>query len=344
MFDTLTVCLDMHGCNNRCKHCFLPHQANPSRSLRDLDLIAKAFKPYAKRFCLYGWTRGIDKEDDYKHRYEKEQKHSDPSLHKHFPLVDTKRAANDDAYCMWLKSIGVTHAQLTFFGMGTLTDWMSGRKGVFQEQLRASKRLFAHGIALRWQYFLNQYTLKDVEAFVDLMEKEGYLALSQPFSAFAHQGSCDGNNVQFYDAWLRKQDLKSLPKTLLAMTKEHFKETSLEAIFGIQETDLIEEYKYDESPHDPLKDASPIIYIDGSMRAYLHFTAYSEATYLGHVIHDGAKTILSRLKTRDVKLLQLADTMKKADLVAQLGQKSDKLFCADDWFDYLLFKATYQQR
>lgn len=55
MFKSLTVCLDMYGCPNRCRHCWVGHSPNGHMMVNDLKQIAAEFKPYAHEFEIFDW-------------------------------------------------------------------------------------------------------------------------------------------------------------------------------------------------------------------------------------------------------------------------------------------------
>lgn len=44
-FQSLTVCLDMYGCHNRCKHCWIGHSPNGNLTKEDLIDVARLFGP-----------------------------------------------------------------------------------------------------------------------------------------------------------------------------------------------------------------------------------------------------------------------------------------------------------
>ena len=59
MFEKITACLDMFGCPNRCRHCWLGLGPNGNLTVDDLVFVAKSFRPFIvkgveKRSHLYG--------------------------------------------------------------------------------------------------------------------------------------------------------------------------------------------------------------------------------------------------------------------------------------------------
>ena len=70
MFQHITVCLDMRGCPNRCRHCWIGHAPNARLPKEALIALAEAFRPFAKRLTVYDWYREPDYGDDYREMWE----------------------------------------------------------------------------------------------------------------------------------------------------------------------------------------------------------------------------------------------------------------------------------
>ena len=134
-FKSLTVCLDMCGCPNRCAHCWLGAVPNGSLTTDDLRFVAEQFRPFTSSLEVADWYREPDFHDDYKERWELCAALSDRQT-PHFELISYWRAVRDSTYLDWIKSQGVRTAQLTFFGGEALTDRCAGRKGAYQELVK----------------------------------------------------------------------------------------------------------------------------------------------------------------------------------------------------------------
>ena len=85
-FKKITVCLDMHGCPNRCKHCWLGATPNGSLNAEDLRYTAEQFRPYTRKLEVYDWYREPDYGSDYKEMWELCEELSDVHA-PHFELV-----------------------------------------------------------------------------------------------------------------------------------------------------------------------------------------------------------------------------------------------------------------
>ena len=168
MFQHITVCLDMRGCPNRCRHCWIGHAPNARLPKEALIALAEAFRPFAKRLTVYDWYREPDYGDDYREMWELCGRLSD-ARPEHFELVSFWRLARDPDYGPWLASLGVRRAQLTLFGGRARTDQYTGRANAFAEILQAVEVLLQNRIAPRIQVFVNKENLGElaqVEALV----------------------------------------------------------------------------------------------------------------------------------------------------------------------------------
>lgn len=55
-FKTLSVCLDMYGCPNRCAHCWLGNTPNGNLTKDDRCFVAEQFRPYTNDFEILTGT------------------------------------------------------------------------------------------------------------------------------------------------------------------------------------------------------------------------------------------------------------------------------------------------
>ena len=208
-FKSLTVCLDMCGCPNRCAHCWLGAVPNGSLTTDDLRFVAEQFRPFTSSLEVADWYREPDFHDDYKERWELCAALSDRQT-PHFELISYWRAVRDSTYLDWIKSQGVRTAQLTFFGGEALTDRYVGRRGAYRELVETAGLLLEKEIAPRIQVFVNKETLPElplVEKMIeDLRLAERCAAFGAPFTAFVHAGSCDGENEKRYDIRVTPED------------------------------------------------------------------------------------------------------------------------------------------
>jgi hypothetical protein len=65
-YTKIITCLDLAGCPNRCKHCWLGAATNGNMTADDMIYIFEAFRPYTKDLEISSWYREPDFRDDYK--------------------------------------------------------------------------------------------------------------------------------------------------------------------------------------------------------------------------------------------------------------------------------------
>lgn len=201
-FKKITICVDMAGCPNRCRHCWIGAGKNGHMTVMQFESIANEFKGFSKDLEVFSWYREPDYRDDYRDLWDLECKLSTVPR-KHFELVSFWRLVRDDTYADWLYSVGVRRCQLTLFGGEAITDYYVGRKGAYKEIISAIQILLDKKIAIRLQVFVNKSNLIELieleKVIKELQLEEKCAEINQQFELFIHQGSCDGENKKLYD-------------------------------------------------------------------------------------------------------------------------------------------------
>ena len=77
-FSEMNVCLDMAGCPNRCKHCWLGEAPNGHMAVDELEWAAKQFRPFTDCLEIFDWYREPDFRKDYKELWEQDVAGSNP--------------------------------------------------------------------------------------------------------------------------------------------------------------------------------------------------------------------------------------------------------------------------
>ncbi len=336
-FDLLTVCVDMHGCPNRCRHCWLGHQKNGSLNADDLVFAAESFRPFTEKLEMYDWYREPDFSDDYRGMAALRERLSDIKP-EHFELFSFWRAARDEEYVGWLKSTGVENVQITLFGSEDTTDFYVGRKGAFREIMTAVDALIENGIAPRLQIFINKNNLSELPFLSELareLEKRCEQA-GLEFTAFVHQGSCDGANAEWYDVWVTNEDLSAIPENLKKATLRHFGAKTLEDVFGQPESELLKALLKDNST-ERLSDKPPVFYVDGSFDVYPNFSAPAPYWRLGNLKEDGAEKIVQNYLENKSSAQGARLNIPISEMARECGAPdSGRLFTKDDYISYLL--------
>lgn len=150
----LSLVVDMYGCPNRCRHCWLGHMPNTKMDKGVDQWIVDYFKPHFAKIGYYSWLREPDFCYDYRERWEKDKQISVNTVPERFELASFWRLVRDPEYVKFLKEVDTKVVQLTFFGLEKMTDKYVGREGAFKELLQATKILLANEIAPRWQAFI----------------------------------------------------------------------------------------------------------------------------------------------------------------------------------------------
>lgn len=337
--NALTLCLDMAGCPNRCRHCWLGVTPNGHLTDDDLTKVAAAFRPWTQTLEIVDWYREPDYPNSYRERWQRTSELSDVKT-PHFELMSFWRAARDPAYVPWLKSQGVQVCQLTLFGGAGRTDQYVGRKGAFDEVMSAIEQLLDCRIAPRLQVFVNQENLADLCDIAGLVEdlelekrcEERGLA----FSLFVHQGSCDGENEALYDIRLTAADLEKIPSVLTRYTREYFDVSDLQDVFGQPEQTLYEILINDRSTASLVTD-HPVFLIDKDLNVYPNLTTPAPFWCLGNLNVDDAREIIRTYQNHGSLAQQIRWTVPLNEMVRACGDPlSQRLFSEGDYIMYLL--------
>lgn len=199
----LIIGVDMFGCPNRCRHCWLGHMPNRKMEDKADEWIVNYFKPYFQNISFYSWIREPDFCNDYKERWMRDNELSNGIMPQRYELASFWRIVRDPVYVQFLKNVGVKTVQLTFFGMENTTDKYVGRIGSFQELLQATELLLQNEIAPRWQTFLYEENKEELVELLKLSEqmylKERCKTFGAEFKFFVHTGGCEGANQNQYD-------------------------------------------------------------------------------------------------------------------------------------------------
>ena len=315
----LSICIDMYGCPNRCKHCWLGKLPNEHFIDGYDDFIVKLFKHYFKDISFYSWMREPDFCADYKARWIKDNELSSIKPQR-FELASFYKIVRDPEYVKWLKEVGTKKVQLTFFGLEKTTDEFVGRKGAYQELIKASEILKGNDIEPRWQIFIYETNKEEVVQLLDIAKEKDIKEI------IIHEGSCDGNNRKLYDVRISKNNIP-----------EEVKPYYLDYPNILSEKECIEILKNDKTYYVPHNDEDIVIYITSDMNVYFNFTNPSSAWKIGNIKDDEIDDIVRRIVEEDIPALMLAKTISIKQLISRYGNTdSDRVFSIDDYKMYLL--------
>lgn len=326
----LILVVDMYGCPNRCRHCWLGHM--PNRNMEDGadEWIVAYFKPYFENVGYYSWLREPDFCEDYRERWLKDIDLSTGIMPERFELASFWRIVRDPQYVKFLKEVGVKKVQLTFFGLENMTDKYVGRKGAFRELLQATEILLEHEIAPRWQAFIYQENREELVELLELSEelrlKERCQSFGTEFKFFVHAGGCGGENRKQYDIWIEKD---SIPKALIPYYLDY------EEL--LTEKECCELLKADDTNHVPHNEEDIVVYVSNNYDVFFNFTHMSHEWKIGNLKTDEQEELVRKIVEEDIPALNLARTITMRELVAKYGnKKSERAFYLSDYKDYLL--------
>lgn len=326
----LTLCFDMNGCPNRCKHCWIGHMKNKQMKDDDAEFVVDYFKPYFSNITFYSWLREPDFCQDYKARWLKDIALSPSKKPERFELASFYLLVRDPNYVHFLKDVGVKKVQLTLFGMEELTDKYVGRKGAFKEILSATEILISNGISPRWQAFINEENKYDLLNMLKLIDDLKIKERCPEFEFFIHEGSCEGENEKLYDLKIEKGHV---PVLLLPYYNDY---QNLKT-----EHELIDSFrlKTDEYFIPSNQNGEITLYISNTFDVYFNFTNMSEEWKIGNLKADNKDELIKRIKNEDINALNIARRTSLAKLSLKYGNpNSNKLFSEDDFKMYLLNK------
>lgn len=232
--DELGVAFDMHGCPNRCRHCWLGSGDGRRMSEEDVRWGVRQFREFIssssnptpiRRLSVASWFREPDYADNYRDLYALEAELSDGDPHRH-ELLSIWRLARDPSYAEWAREVGPDTCQISFFGMEETNDWFHRQKGAFRDAITATERLLEAGMKPRWQIFLTKKLIPDLDDLLRLVERmklrERVAALGSEFCMFMHTPGPDGNAREIEHLRPTIDEVSSLPSEIVEASRKHF--------------------------------------------------------------------------------------------------------------------------
>ncbi len=320
----LNLCVDMYGCPNRCRHCWIGHMPNRKMEEGADEFIVNFFSPYFDEIAFFSWLREPDYGDDYKERWKKDIRLSKNAVPERFELASFYRIVRDEEYIPFLKECGVKKVQLSFFGRKDTQDFYVGRKGAYEEILKASDLLIEAGIIPRWQCFINEENKEEIVEVYHMAEKIRKEKCPE-LEFFVHEGSCDGENEKLYPIRIKKKDI---PEELIPVY--------LDYPSVLTEGECVEKMKADEGhPVYPIGDEITL-YISNTYDVFYNFTHMKEEWKIGNLKEEKAEELIKKILTGDTYALNAAEDVTWKELAERYGDSSsEKVFRYEDYQSYL---------
>ncbi len=330
-FKSLSLCVDLYGCPNRCRHCWLGHMPNRPMEPEADNWIVDLFRPYFETIAFYSWLREPDFCPDYRARWERDKALSVNAVPERFELASFWRLVRDPDYAPFLKELGVPAVQLSFFGLEETTDRYVGRRGAFRELLRATEILLEHDIRPRWQGFINEENKEELVSLLALSEElelpRRCEALGGEFRFFVHTGSCEGEARRLYPIWIRKDHI---PPELIP----HFPDC--DALWP--ERELCRLRRDDPNPVVPHNEGEELVlYVSNEYDLFFNFTHMRPEWRIGNLKTDPMDELIRRALEEDTPALRTARSVSLGELVRRYGDPaSERAFDESDYKAYLL--------
>ena len=337
----LGVMVDMAGCPNRCRHCWLGAHPNGSITTGEFKHIAQEFKNWRDEsgqgigeLGFFSWWREPDYREDYRELWQLEQALSSPGRAKRFDLLSTWRLARDERYAKWAADLPLKTCQISFFGMEETTDWGMRRKGAFQDQLLATERCLDAGIIPRWQLFITKRCLGELHDFVTLMDtlrlRRRCEAIGGQFLVFLGGISPEGNGYALENIRLEESDLQRIPDSLLRISREGT------ALLGLPEYRLLEELSACGAPAN-LSVPSPCLAVNAGYDVYPNIAEPAAWWRLGNLKTDGIDAVMQAFLHEASPGMKANKTIPVSMLSKRYGRfDSQKLYSRSDLLSRLL--------
>ena len=333
--NNLSVMVDMAGCPNRCRHCWLGSHKNGSMTTCDFRSIAEQFKNWRDEngnsisdLGFFSWWREPDFRDDYRELWQLEQELSSPEQAKRFELLSIWRLARDESYAKWVVTLEPKVCQVSFFGMEEATDWGVKRKGAFQDSLIATERLLEAGIAPRWQLFLTKRGLGDLEQFLQLINKlnlhKRCEAIGQKFEVFIGGISPEGNGFEIDNLRIDEDDITLIPGELTNICRDGIE------LLGQPEYTLLESLLYDDTPPNMSANVHSVS-VNANFDVYPNIAEPTQWWRLGNLRTDGIDTIIKAYRDETTPGMKANREIPISELAQKYGDSaSKKLYRKDD--------------
>jgi hypothetical protein len=130
--------------------------------------------------------------------------------------------------------------------------------------------------------------------------------IGREFDFFLHQGSCDGENEQFYDVWITADDIDRIPHKLIDFTLKHFGKSHIRDVLGDTEQELYNQLILDDSTESIVTN-KPVFFIDKDFNAYPNHTTPSPLWCLGNLKIQAASVCSAKVIIRIIYFINTAE-------------------------------------
>ena len=346
----IAVLADMAGCPNRCRHCYIGGDL-PNRLMSTATFIniVQQFRswvrpgetePFCEKMTAGTWYREPDYRDDYRELWQIEQELSTVGAAKRHELLSIWRLARDESYARWAREIGTKVCQISFFGLEKTTDYFVRRKGAFCDCLLATERLLDAGIRPRWQLFLTQRILPDLEDLLaitrELRLEERCRQLGGEFALFIDTPGPCGAAFDIEDLRPTVDALQAIPPYLAEKTLLHFGVDTLSECLGCAEGDVVEQLWDESQPHGGYSAYATAFAVTPQLDVYSNLCEFMPWNTLGNLKSDSLDVIIDRFESNRTPGLYASYCIPLGELAQRYGRKGSSLLhdrwsLADRW-------------
>ena len=364
----INVLMDMAGCPNRCRHCWLGCPPNKRVSEETFRWVVQQFKewvypgeqePFADPLTVMTWYREPDFAPNYRELHELEKELSGGKATR-FELLSIWRLARDKSYAKWAydagdidKHLGTSadegtkSCQISFFGMEGTTDYFTRRSGAFRDNLIATKRLLKVGIKPRYQLFLTEPIVPELDDLLHLaasMKLEKRVSdIGGEFDIFIHPPAPAGEAWNIEHLIPNADVVSQIPTYLIEKTKAHFGASSIEKAIGYAEDDLIPQLLDDPQPHASHPEHLAFM-ITPDLDVFSNIAEPTPWWGLGNLKTDGVDGIMRRFESDDTPGMQAHFHIPVSELADVYGQRgSRKIYDIGDLKDRLVRQWAQSQ-
>ncbi len=346
------VALDMQGCPNRCRHCYLGFGSNRKLSDDDLRWVALQFRHYlettdtsVESLAVSSYFREPDFSDDYRHLHELVKELSDGKSER-YELLSVWRLARDKEYASWAKSVGPDSCQISFFGMEETNDWFHRRKGAFRDALTATERLLDVGMKPRWQIFLTEKLLPEIDELLRLIDRlrlrERVQELGSEFQLFMHAPGPDHEGRKIEHLRPTVDEVISLPEAILGPSRKHLRRGILWQPESELYTSLLKDDRLHPRDERVLAEPSSFwFFVTNDWDVFSNVGTLESWWRLGNLKADSVETIMQRFEKDEILGLDTLLNYPRDRLAREYGDPNGlKIYSAKD--DLLsLYMAKY---
>ena len=344
----ISIAFDVHGCPQRCRHCWLGPQPEGRLTFDDAVSHFQRIREIQQREKLHDAEIeffGIDYREphdgpNYRDEYDMVDSINGTryEVDRDFRLVSLQRLTRDPGYIAWCRDRGIEGAQLKVFGGKDANDFFIGRKDTYEETIQGARWLVDGGIIPRFQVYLNTIGIHSLNTFFSELATyhvlEDMRERGMPVDIHCMTFGSVGRGYENRDYRIEIDDVTLIPEWLVEMTEAKFGK----AFELLPEAVLAERILAgDDGPISP-ENHWLWFFVDRRLDVYTNLTEMHASCRLGNLGEDPWQEILDGYVRDAAPGLETVFSVSKHELVKRhLVPKSRKVYMgAGDLLEYYL--------